>query len=454
MNRGTMKLLAGWGNYPVQRCPVHRPATSSRLAELVASMDGSDLIARGLGRSYGDAALNARGGVIEQAQFACLRSFDPETGLLECEAGISLAKISEIFLPRGWWLPTTPGTQYVTLGGAVAADVHGKNHHHDGSLGMFIEGLSLLTASGEVIECSRESRPEVFWATIGGMGLTGIILAAKLRLRRVETAFVDVRYHRTRDLDETLETFAAEDRKYRYSVAWIDCLARDASLGRSVIMLANDASVDQLPAKLKPRPLALPKRRPLNVPCYLPGWTLNSLSVKAFNELYYRSHPDGQAIVDYGMFFYPLDHIAHWNRIYGRRGFVQYQALFPVATARRGLVELLEAVADGQRGSFLAVLKSSGAANPGLLSYLYTGQTLALDLVHSPELPRLLKRLDEIVLRHSGRLYLAKDATMGAETFAAMYPRLEEFKRIKAMLDPNQRFVSSQARRVGIVESE
>lgn len=443
--------LSGWGLYPSESSRVASPADRAALQEAVADRGVASVIPRGLGRAYGDSALNRDQGVLVQTRLNCFLGFDPLTGIVHCEAGVSLAEIIRHLQPRGWFLPTTPGTKFVTVGGAIAADVHGKNHHRDGSLGRYVHELELLTAAGEIVRCSPDQHPEWFWATMGGMGLTGIIVSARIQLIPVETAYYRVTYRRTKDLDETLNCFAASDRDYRYSVAWIDCLARGRQLGRSVVMLANHANRADLPSALSGSPLTVPDRRELGVPCFFPAFALNRWSVRAFNSLYYAAHPDRQQLVDYDRFFYPLDRLQHWNRIYGRRGFVQYQALFPPQTSRQGLIELLECIAAGGRASFLAVLKSSGPASSGMLSYLYPGHTLALDIANSPELPALVRELDQILLWHGGRLYLAKDALMGPETFREMYPRLEEFRSIKRELDPEGRFASSQARRVGIV---
>ena len=345
------------------------------------------MIARGLGRAYGDSSLNRDSGVLLQTRRNCFLSFDARAGIVECEGGVSLAEIIWHLQPRGWFLPTTPGTKFVTVGGAIAADVHGKNHHVDGSFGQHVVDLRLLLADGRVVTCGPTQQSALFWATVGGMGLTGVIVSARVRLIPVETAYYNVTYRRTHDLDETLDSFAATDRNFRYSVAWIDCLASGRRLGRSVIMSANHALVGDLPRRLATQPLIVPERSVRSVPFFFPSFALNSLSVRAFNALYYAANPSRQTIVDYDTFFYPLDRVLHWNRIYGRRGFVQYQVLFPPETSRRGLVELLEQISRSRRASFLAVLKSSGPASPSPLSYLYPGHTLALDLANTPELP-------------------------------------------------------------------
>jgi decaprenylphospho-beta-D-ribofuranose 2-oxidase len=420
--------------------------------QIVTGAGEPSLISRGLGRSYGDAAVNGEGAVIDHLKLKRLLAFDNESGVLECEAGASFADIIEFALPRGRFPAVTPGTKFITVGGAIAADVHGKNHHHDGSFASCLDDFRLLTAAGEVVTCSREQNQQAFWATLGGMGLTGAILDARFRLRRVASAFVTVDYQRTANLDDSLAAFAESDHRYTYSVAWIDCLARGAALGRSVLMRGRHTPCEELPADLAPAPLAVRPRRHLSIPCYLPGGMLNRWSARAFNALYYQTHRDRRAIVAYDPFFYPLDAVSHWNRIYGRRGFAQYQAAFPPATSRRALVALLEAISQAGQASFLAVLKSFGPGSQGLLSFPAEGHTLSLDLPNTGwALLSLLQRLDAIVVANGGRVYLAKDPRLGRLAFDRMYPQADEFRRLKAALDPCGRFSSSMARRLGLV---
>jgi decaprenylphospho-beta-D-ribofuranose 2-oxidase len=455
------RALSGWGRCLVETCSVARPTDVGRLAELVAGGRSDpdrepgppDWIPRGLGRAYGDSSLNAGGGVLDLTRLDRLLAFDPETGVLECEAGVSLADVIATFLPRGFFLHTSPGTKHVTVGGAIAADVHGKNHHHDGSFRACVRSLRLLLADGSLVECSPAERGDLFDATVGGMGLTGVIVSARIRLRRQPTAYYRVRYRRTTNLDAALEAFAESDASYRYSVAWIDCLARGAHLGRSVLMLGRDAEVADLPPARRAEPLRVaPVWRP-SVPVPLPGVALNPLTVRAFNAAFWARHRDGERTEDFDRYWYPLDRVGGWNRIYGARGFVQYQAWLPRASSRAGLVELLEAISASRRASFLAVLKACGPANASPLSYLDTGHTLALDLPYGDDVPALFDRLDAILLRHGGRLYLAKDALTSPERFAAMYPRLEAWRKVKEAVDPGRRFASSQARRLGLVEA-
>jgi FAD/FMN-containing dehydrogenase len=438
----------------VEECDVYRPERAADLAAVISGAPQAGVLARGLGRSYGDAALNRGGAVVLQERLNRLLAFDADTGVLECEAGVSLAEILEIFLPRGYFFPVTPGTKFITIGGAIAADVHGKNHHRDGSMSAFVLDFRLLTATGDIVRCSQEENPDLFWATMGGMGLTGIVLDARIRLRRVETAYLDVDYEKVGDLDRALERFRDSDAGYAYTVAWIDQLARGRSLGRSVLMRANPAPREGLAPELRQSPLRVPRGRRLSVPFMLPNWTLNSLSMGLFNMAYYRTRRNGRAVTGYDDYFCPLDWIRSWNRIYGSRGVLQYQCVIPPEGSHQGLTRILEALSGARRPSFLAVLKSFGPESRGLLSFPRPGHTLSLDFPHTgPDLLEVLRRLDRIVLEHGGRIYLAKDACLDPEIFAQMYPGLDRFRSIKAEVDPGCRFTSSLARRLRIVEA-
>ena len=443
--------LSGWGNFPQIDCPVYFQRRIDELKELLQS-GPPGLIARGLGRSYGDSAV-CSSGVLPQITRNRFLAFDAQSGRVTCEAGVTLEEIVHVALPKGWFLPTTPGTKFVTVGGAIAADVHGKNHHQDGTWGQYVQRFSMLLADGSEIECSPEVNQDVFWATVGGMGLTGIILEAPIQLVQVPSAYVDVCQRRARNLDEAFDLFMETDQQYKYSVAWIDCLSQGRELGRSVLLLGNDAPADLLRASGKREPLGWPRKRSKSIPFAFPGLAMNKLAIKAFNGLYYRRHGNKNTLVDFDSYFYPLDSIHHWNRIYGRQGFVQYQALFPRECSREAMTTLLEMISKSGQASFLAVLKSSGAANQGLLSYLFHGHTLALDFPYRGEkTERLCRELDKVMLEFGGRVYLAKDALVNAETFSRMYPRLNEFKQIKQRLDPQAIFRSQQSDRVGITD--
>ena len=450
----TRTALSSWGNYPREECELYRPATSSEFEQVILHSPHTDIITRGRGRSYGDAALNRNRGVVLSDPMNRILSFDVESGILDCECGVSFAEILDHILPRGYVLPITPGTKHISLGGAIAADVHGKNHHRDGTISTQLLDLRLLTAKGSILTCSREENPDLFWATLGGMGLTGAILDARLQLRPAESAYVDTSTRPCGDLDQALELMEAGDRDYEYSVAWIDCLARGRSLGRSVLLRANPAPLEKLPPKLREKPFAIPRRLGLGVPFQMPSLLLNPFSMRLFNSAFFFAHRERRHIVDWQRYFYPLDSIAHWNRIYGKRGVLQYQLVLPSVTARQGLIEILEHTAASGRASFLAVLKTTGPANASPLSFPIEGLSLALDFPNTgPGLLDLLKDLDQMVLRHGGRVYLAKDSCLDPADFKAMYPRLEEFRAVKARHDPENRFSSSLSRRLQIVEA-
>lgn len=450
MTRYIKHELASWGNFPREEVYDFRPDSHTEIAPILRERTVPTYISRGLGRSYGDASLNAGAGVIRQERLNRFVDWDESTCTLQAEAGVTLQEILEVFLPRGYFVPVTPGTKFVTVGGAIAADVHGKNHHRDGSIAAFVESFELLTGTGAELTCSRTENADVFWATLGGMGLTGIILTARLKLMPVETAFLTVDFHKAANLDEALKAFE-QDNEYRYSVAWIDCLASGSHLGRSVLMRGDHTPLAKLPEKYRAEALQPKVKRKKSVPFRFPGFALNSWSVRIFNNLYYARHQNGTHIEDYDNFFYPLDSILNWNRVYGKRGFVQYQIALPPGTSRQGLVQVLETLSRSRQASFLAVLKTFGPANDGLLSFPIEGATLALDLPNIGQpLLTLLNELDEIVLRHGGRVYLAKDARLSRAAFEAMYPRADAFRTIKRRLDPNGVFSSSLARRLGL----
>ncbi|WP_237669410.1 FAD-binding protein [Virgibacillus halodenitrificans] len=451
MVKPVKKTMAGWGNFPKEDCFVYQPEKRNDLKEIIHSKDVETSIAYGLGRSYGDTSLNKDQGVIRFDKLNHLLAFDEASGTLTCEAGVSLADIIDVFLPRGYFLPVTPGTKLVTVGGAIANDVHGKNHHVDGCFSEFVTSMELMLASGEVITCSREENTEAFWATIGGIGLTGMILQATLQLISVETSYIKATYEKARNLDEAFNKFVENDANYKYSVAWIDCLGTGDSLGRSVLMRGEHATKQELPAKIN-EPFKKSKNLSVKMPINAPGFALNYWSISAFNKLYYASFKNETKLVDLTSFFHPLDAIDDWNKLYGKKGFVQYQAVFPKGNhPKEGIRKLLERLSSEKRSSFLAVLKSSGKANEGLLSFPMEGYTLALDIpIKDDSLFPFLKELDEIVLSYGGRVYLAKDSTMDAETFKKMYPNWERFKEIKQTLDPDGRFASSMSRRLGL----
>ncbi|MFO8155210.1 MAG: FAD-binding protein [Pseudomonadota bacterium] len=444
--RGTTARLGGWGNYPradVEALELPSPLALERDPEGAREWSAEPAIARGMGRSYGDSALAPR--VLGMTGNDRLLAFDDDTGVLVCEGGVTLDTIARRFVSRGWFLPVTPGTRFVTVGGAVASDVHGKNHHADGSFGDHVRWLKLLLADGSVVTCSPDRERELFLATTGGMGLTGVVLEVALRLRRVESPWMVQRVRRLPDLTAVMAAFEASA-EATYSVAWIDCLKRGAGLGRSVFITGEHAGADEAAGLGAPPE---PKRR--SVPFFLPGAVLNPWSVRAFNALYHRRAPrDHTGPTPLDPFFYPLDAVAHWNRIYGRRGFVQYQFVIPLAAGREGLAAILDSIAASGQGSFLAVLKLCGPGNEGYLSFPMAGWSLALDFPATPRALRLLKTLDAMVREQGGRLYLTKDARMDAAMLEAGYPRLAHFLEVKRRVDPDGRWTSLQSRRLGL----
>jgi FAD/FMN-containing dehydrogenase len=451
--RAQRATLAGWGRYPLAASDVFRPEKLDELRAVVSS-DSTSIIARGAGRAYGDAALNADNRVVNLERLNRMLAFDADTCILRCEAGVTLAEIIDVFLPRGFFPPVTPGTRFVTLGGSVAADVHGKNHHRESSLATHVLSLDVMLASGEVLHCSREEHAGVFWASAGGMGLTGVILELEIRLRRVESAYLRGEFIRAANLDAAIEEFERTDREYGNSVAWIDCASSGRSLGRSVLTVGDFAARDSLDARRRQQPYRIGLRPRAIIPFNLPRFALNSFSVRLFNEAWWMLHRNRGAphLFDYDSFFYPLDSIRHWNRMYGRRGFVQYQCVWPEAESRAGLVEVVEAIARSRRGSFLTVLKKFGAQE-GMLSFPMPGYTLALDFTVADGLFEFLDTLDQMVLKRGGRVYLAKDARLRPEVFRAMYPSFAKWREVKAALDPEWRFSSSLSRRLLMHES-
>ena len=449
MSKFISRDLSGWGRFPTQCCQVTRPEKRRELSDAVASHDVVDVVPRGLGRSYGDAALNQGSGVILNEKLDRFLSFDSLSATLHAEGGASFADIISTFVPRGFFLSVAPGSKHVTLGGAIACDVHGKNHHRVGAISNFIDELELLTANGKTLICSRTQNAEAFWATIGGMGLTGVIVSAKMRLLPIESAYVETKTTRTPDLNATLTAFEnAADAQY--CVAWIDCLSSGGDLGRSVVIGGAHALGERALREIEGDVLALEVPPKKGVPVDLPDWVLNPYTVKKFNDFYYANHPTQSKLTSLETFFYPLDKIEGWNKIYGSRGFVQYQCALPLDNAAAVLTEMLQTIAASGQAAFLAVLKRMGATDEAPLGFPMSGYSLALDLPMMPDTVEFCHKLDAITIAAGGRVYLAKDATMTPENFRAMYPRLPEFEAAKRHLDPDDRFASSLSRRLQI----
>ena len=455
-------LLTGWGRTAPSAADVveavHPDVAAAAVADVAAGRLGSGrgIIARGMGRSYGDAAQNAGGVVVDGTWMDSVTAVDLETGHVTVGAGTSLESLMERFVPQGWFVPVTPGTRQVTVGGAIAADIHGKNHHRDGSFACHVTSLTLATPSG-TRRVDPEGDPELFWATAGGMGLTGVVTEATLAMIPVETSYLLVDTERARDLDDVMERMVTGDDGYHYSVAWIDCQATGARLGRSVLTRGDHARLADLPTKLRADPRrarAFVPRTLATVPVTPPSGLLNPLTVGAFNELWFRKAPRREVGRPHHMtgFFHPLDGVAAWNRLYGSRGFLQYQ--FVVGDDQGEVVRrVIGRLAKVRLASFLAVLKRFGPGDPGPLSFPMPGWTLALDLpVGHPGLGRLLDELDDEVVAAGGRIYLAKDSRVSRDHFEAMYPRLAEWKATRARVDPDGVLRSDLGRRLGLCE--
>ena len=440
--------LAGWGNHPRVLCEVARPETRRDLRRTLA--DDGPYIARGLGRSYGDAAISEQGLVLDCTRLDRYLDFDPDTGALTCEAGVSLEMILRDFAPRGWLPMITPGTKFVTVGGCIANDVHGKGHHTDGCFSQCTEGFRIRLASGEELWASPQENPELFWANFGGMGLLGVITEATIRLRRVETTYFRQKVATAPDLDGLLDALDAHHH-LPYSVAWVDSLATGRQLGRGVLTAGDHATLDDLPPQLRREPLAISEPSPLALPVDLPALALNTSTIRLLNVVLDQVQRRGRPIAHYEKFFYPLDFVGDWNRGYGPRGFTQYQFVIPLEGGRGHIRELLEIIASSGQAPFLNVLKRFGPERPEtMLSFPMEGYTFAIDFPVRPGLEALLHKLDQRVLEMGGRVYLAKDAFLDQETFEAMYPRLDRWREVKERHDPESRFSSSLGRRLGL----
>jgi decaprenylphospho-beta-D-ribofuranose 2-oxidase len=440
------KQISNWGNFPVIESDEISFVFEDQIQKLVS--EKKNVIARGNGRCYGDASLGKT--TINTLKYDKILSFDTVSGIIECQSGVTLDQILEVIVPKGWFLPVTPGTKYITVGGAVASDVHGKNHHVDGSFSRHVIEMDILLANGDITTCSPTVQPELFWATCGGMGLTGIITRVIFDLKKIESSYIKQKQVKAENLDEVLELFD-QYKHYTYSVAWIDCLKKGKNFGRSILILGEHASVSDLSEEQKKNPLELPDKKKITFPFQLPSFVLNTFTVKAFNFAYYSKNTKKEInnVVSYEPFFYPLDAILHWNRGYGKKGFVQYQFVLPLES-KQGLVEILTRISDKGLGSFLAVLKVFGKQDD-LISFPMEGYTLALDFPVRDGLFEFLNELDEIVLKYGGRIYLSKDARMKSNTFWKSYKYADKFQSILKKYNPNGSINSDQSERLQIL---
>lgn len=449
------RALTGWANTAPTVATVVAPTDLDALAATLEAVPpgGRGAIARGLGRSYGDPAQNAGGLVIDTTAVSGISHLDLEQGLVTATAGTSLDALMRWLVPLGWFVPVTPGTRQVTVGGAIASDIHGKNHHRAGSWCEHIDAITIATPAQGKRRITPGSDPELFWATAGGMGLTGVVLDATIRLKRIETSRLRVDTDRTRDLDEVLALMADGDHRYDYSVAWIDLMARGRAMGRSVLDRGGFATADQLDRRAARDPLDFRSGTIATFPAS-PVSAVNPATIRAFNEVWYRRAPRRRRdqLQTIPQFFHPLDLVDRWNRVYGRSGLLQWQFVLPLERTEE-LRSIIGDLSVSGTPSFLAVLKRMGPGNPGPLSFPLEGWTLAFDAPadRSGRLAALLDRLDERVLAAGGRLYLAKDSRMRPEHLAAMYPELPAWRAVRAEVDPDATLVSDLARRLHLV---
>ncbi|MEO6049867.1 MAG: FAD-binding oxidoreductase [Pyrinomonadaceae bacterium] len=431
------KIVTNWGNFPSVEANITESASIPEIQNFV--IDQKSLIARGNGRCYGDSSLNAN--IFSTLKLNKFLSFDANENTIECESGVLLCDILDVIVPKGFFLPVTPGTKFITLGGAIAADVHGKNHHREGSFAEHVVEIKLMAADLEIHKCSPTEDADLFWQTCGGMGLTGIILSAKFKLKLIETSYIRQVSEKADDIEKVMRLFD-ESGDHSYSVAWLDCFAGKRHRGRSILRLGEHMRLDDLPDRIKKDHLLPAAKKGMRLPFYFPAFSLNYATVKTFNFLYYHKQMTQRAVsIDhFDGYFYPLDGIRNWNRAYGKPGFVQYQFVLPKADSYDGLVETLAKIERSGQGSPLAVLKLFGKPNQNaVMSFPLEGYTLALDFKVNPEVFRLLDELDEIVLKHNGRIYLAKDARMSSEVFHNSYSNIVA----------SGRFESAQSKRLG-----
>ncbi len=436
----TIQKLTGWGRSSYANSRVIEAKTTEQVVEALRSPAAAPVVARGAGRSYGDAALNEGGYLIRTTGMKTVHSFDADSGEIVIDPGVTFGDLLYNYASRGWIAPVTPGTQFATLGGSVANDVHGKNHDHDGSIGDHVRWLELALPDGTLQRIDSSTTPDLFAATVGGIGLTGVITRIGLQMKRVPGAALLVRERRAANLDEYLDALQEARTRCRYSVGWIDGLSTGRALGRGILETADHIE--------DPRPLR--RRWRAHMPIDLPELAFNSWSIGLFNRLYFQRIParGRERRLDLAQFFYPLDAISDWNRMYGRRGFVQFQCVIPDAQARAALHQLLAAISASGLASFLAVIKTLGRAGVGFLSFPTPGITLALDFPVRNNTAALLDRLHGITTDHGGRIYLAKDSCVPAGLMPQMYPKLTQFRALLGQLDPQRRMRSDMAHRL------
>ncbi|MFA9212337.1 MAG: FAD-dependent oxidoreductase [Candidatus Methylacidiphilales bacterium] len=435
-----MERVCNWGLYPQIDANQFSTSNYAEIANFVKKNDV--IIARGNGRCYGDSSLQKE--IFSTLSLNRIIKFDEINGVIYCESGVLLTEILNIIIPKGYFLPVTPGTKFITIGGAVASNIHGKNHHTEGAIAKFIQSFELLIETGEILHCSKQKNSTLFANTIGGMGLTGIVISVQLQIKKIETSYINQQIIKAQNLEEIINYFE----KYKhttYAVAWIDCLAKGNSLGKSILYLGEHTSLSELNKNQLQNPLIIQHKRAINIPFYFPTFILNRLFIRVFNFLFYNKQARSKTnnIIDYNSFFYPLDGLNNWNRMYGKNGFTQYQFVIPFENGKEGLIEILTKISESGCGAFLGVLRTFGPKdlNSSPLSFPMEGYTLAVDFKVNKKVFQLLNQLDEIVLKYNGRLYLTKDARMTAATFAKSYH--------EDLVHP-AKFNSLQSQRLGI----
>ncbi len=426
-NFSNTEEISGWGLYPKVNVLKNTP---NNIHELKKVAKNSSLIARGNGRSYGDSSINKLN-TIDMKNFNRFLYFDEAKGLLVAEAGVLLKEVIDTFLPRGWFPKVTPGTKYVTIGGMVAADIHGKNHKNSGSFGNCVHWIEIINIDGEIVKCSRDENSELFFWTLGGMGLTGIILNVAFFLKSVKTCWIKEKTFVAKNISEAFRFFE-DNINSPYSVAWIDCYSSGRNLGRSLVMLGEHARINDIHVKNQSNPLTTPKKRKISIPFYFPSYILTKFNVRIFNFFYFLNGRIGKKnkLVEWDSFFYPLDKISNWNRIYGKKGFAQFQCVIPLSNSKKGITELLNCISNSKSSSFLAVLKRFGTQT-SYFSFPMEGYSLALDFPINSNNLFLMKVLDEITIKHGGRFYLSKDSRIKKEIFEKSDNRISKFKKYR-----------------------
>ncbi|NMM49268.1 FAD-binding oxidoreductase [Marinigracilibium pacificum] len=441
------KKISGWGNYPIIETKIKNISSLKDYSDFIKT--NNPHISRGLGRSYADQAVLKKGYTL-QNRMSRILSFDSQNGILIAESGISLGEIIEIFTPQGWFPKIVPGTKFVTLGGAIANDIHGKAHHTDGTFVNSVIEFTMITPFGERIICSRDENTEIFYASFGGLGLLGWIENVTIQLKKVESSFFVSKAVQVNDLSEMLEAFDKYDKEYRYSVAWFDPLSKGEKIGKGVLSLGNIAERQDLNDQNISDPLQIHSKNKINLPVYLPDFTLNTFTGSILNKVIGYTQANAPLIIHYDKFFFPLDAVGNWNRGYGTRGFLQYQFVIPFGDEYEVLKEILGLIAKSGCTPFLNVLKKMGKESQ-YLSFPFEGYTVAIDFPISKNLFDLIDKLDNLVIEAKGRIYLGKDAVLNETKFRFMYPNCDEWIKIKQELDPEKLLQNEIAKRIGLL---